>query len=934
MKKVRNTLSVAVAIALISSTLLSVPSSAEAELPSRFTNETTATLFKSYNENTFPFAESDLELSAGEITLTKEKSHILSVEVPKDASYNITLNFRPLSAVSQKIEYSLELDEKVPFEEAKMLTANVLWVNDGKITELSNGDQIRPQQKQADGIMSSVAFDTSGIVAQPYLLSLSAGTHTLKITSLGDDFILCGVTLSAPEIISDYKTVIADYSKDDYYKGEQVVIEAEENEWRNDYSLTANGDNSSTLITPRNPLKSLINFVGGASWNSAGQEIAWQLDVPETGLYKLGFVFKQNTATDGTVYRTLKIDGKTPFVEAKEIPFKYKSGWQFNSFKNERDEDLLIYLEKGKHTLSLAVTLADVSEICAELNKISSSIGDLYLDIVMITGETPDANRDYELHRQIPNFEKVLEENSDRLKALSKSLDSKFSVNAELNGAVKNMARIIDNMLANKYQAHTYLNTFYSAYQTLCSWNYDVRNMSLALDKIILAAPDSEFETGKAGFGEKLLFGIRRFASSFVNDYSVESSEGSSDTIKLWVNWGRDQVKILNGLIQNDFSQKHKINVKVEQVNASLVQGVISNNSPDVYLHLARTEPVNLAMRGTLYNLKSFSDYDEVLKNFQADAEMPYLYKDGCYALPDTQGFYCLFYRADILKELNLKIPETWDEFLSATAVIQRKNMNTYLPHIKIVASTTVNTGAGGLTIFPTFLMQNGESLYNNELNATNMASPISVNAFKKWTDFFSEYKLNPDANFYQKFRVGTIPLGVAAYSNYLTFAVAASEIDGKWGITKIPGTLKENGTIDYTCSGFGTGCSIMKSSKNKDAAWEFLKWWVSDDVQYNYSAGVEAVLGQSGRVSTSNVGALKRLSWDKESIDVILDQWKNVKEIEEVPGSYYVSRSIDQAFWQVYNNNGTPKEAISEWARISDEEIVRKIAQYKDKKY
>ena len=57
----------------------------------------------------------------------------------------------------------------------------------------------------------------------------------------------------------------------------------------------------------------------------------------------------------------------------------------------------------------------------------------------------------------------------------------------------------------------------------------------------------------------------------------------------------------------------------------------------------------------------------------------------------------------------------------------------------------------------------------------------------------------------------------------------------------------------------------------------------------------------------------------------------EKVKEIPEAPGSYYVSRSIDQAFWAVYNDKSTPKEAITDWARVSDEEIKRKIEEYAD---
>ena len=53
------------------------------------------------------------------------------------------------------------------------------------------------------------------------------------------------------------------------------------------------------------------------------------------------------------------------------------------------------------------------------------------------------------------------------------------------------------------------------------------------------------------------------------------------------------------------------------------------------------------------------------------------------------------------------------------------------------------------------------------------------------------------------------------------------------------------------------------------------------------------------------------------------------ISEISEVPGSYYVSRSVDQAFWNVVNNNEAPKDSLLEWTEIANSEIKRKIEQY-----
>lgn len=152
--------------------------------------------------------------------------------------------------------------------------------------------------------------------------------------------------------------------------------------------------------------------------------------------------------------------------------------------------------------------------------------------------------------------------------------------------------------------------------------------------------------------------------------------------------------------------------------NASLVNGILSGNFPDMALHMTRTEPVNLGIRGALADLNQFDDLNDALKRFQPDAQVPYEYNGKLYALPDTQTFYMLFYRTDILENLGLTIPKNWDEFLYTSAIIQRNNMNIYVPYTMITSSQTISTGIGSLNMFATLMGQKGLSLYNKEINA------------------------------------------------------------------------------------------------------------------------------------------------------------------------------------------------------------------------
>ncbi len=842
------------------------------------------------------------------------------VNVPKDGQYTIAVLFGNLLDTAETYDIAVKVDGVYPFAGCEELQLNAIWEDDGGVRELANGDQVNPAQKQVEGFVSQELYDIGGIVLGGYRFHLTAGEHTIAVTAKGRAMLIAGVELGIPETIKGYDEISAGYGNYPKYDGDQIVIEAEYSTYRNSYSLTAKSDNGVASVSPSNPEISLINHIGGTGWSQAGQEISWTFKAPKSGLYKVGFAYKQDTVTNGDTYRWLKIDGKTPFAEATEIAFPYEVGWNFKEMQLVRDgqsEDMLIYLEEGEHTVSLTVSLADVAEVFSRLEKVVNSLGALYLDIVMITSESPDPQRDYELHKQIPGFVDTLNQNHAELSKLAEEIGDTLQVNGELQGAARNMARICKAMTDSLYEAHLQLSTYYSAHQTLSAWLYDIRKMDLSIDQIIFAAPDKEFVTPQVSWWKNTMFAVRRFINSFVDGSSTIISGGdtSKPTLKIWVNWGRDQVRVLNTLIQDTF---HAANVKVEQVNASLVQGVISGNSPDLYLHMARSEPVNLAMRGVLYDLRNFDDFEEVLDRFHEDAELPYEYRDGCYAIPDTQGFDVMFYRTDILDELNIEVPTTWDEFKNAMGILQRNNMNVYLPYAK-------NT----LSAYPTLLLQKGGSIYTEDKTSTAFRTPEGIAAFTEWTDYYTKYSLDQEANFMQKFRVGTMPLGITSYSSYLTYKQAAPEINGKWKIATVPGTVQEDGTVNNVVSGSGSACAIMATSEEKEAAWEFVKWWTSADTQYRYSAEVEAILGETGRVMTATMDAVSRLAWDPDALKIILKQWDHVIEIEEVPGSYYVGRSVDQAFWATKNGESSSKEAIIDWADICDKEIERKYAEY-----
>jgi ABC-type glycerol-3-phosphate transport system substrate-binding protein len=288
-----------------------------------------------------------------------------------------------------------------------------------------------------------------------------------------------------------------------------------------------------------------------------------------------------------------------------------------------------------------------------------------------------------------------------------------------------------------------------------------------------------------------------------------------------------------------------------------------------------------------------------------------------------------MYYREDIFKQLGLTVPTTWEEFKDCAITIQRNKMQVWLPYTQIQATTTVNVGIGGLSIFPTLMAQNGLSLFNKEFNGSNLNTKESISVFNTWTDFYTEYKIPKEASFYNRFRVGTMPLGIDTYLLYQTLNSAAPEIKGRWKIAPLPGVINADNTINNSSTGSGTGNVIINGTGKEELAWEFLKWWTSADIQVRYSNNLESILGPVGRIDTANVEALSRLSWTKKDLGILMEQWEKVVEVNEIPGSYYLTRALDQAFWNVTNGQATSKDAILEWSMVADNEIKRKIEEY-----
>ncbi len=915
---------------MITAVCLSAPAKAD-----EVTDATSTAVTGSYEDVSaafeYPAAQENIEVDVGKVL--GEQNVSLSVQIPEDAVYTLGIEYKGMGEENSDFTFRVKIDGKYPFSEAEDLKLyRIFRDKEGGNRKDAQGNEFSPRQVHYEGYFYDEVTDVTRWTDDCYMFELKAGEHEVVFESVEGTFEIRKVTFAAPDV---YKKYSAPDSKSEYYKGDRVIIEGESAKLKTGYWLQSKSDNSTLDVSPNDVHKVLANYIGGGTWKTAGQTLTWETPEMKAGYYRLGFSYRQSTIIGAKVYRKLRIDGEVPFGEASQVGFPYSYKWEQDFFTDKNGDPYLIYLSEGKHTVSLEVTSGEITEVRNLLKEAVAKLGELYVEITMITGETVDVYRDYDLFAQIPNMQERLKNISEVLGKASRELQD---ITGEKSGSyisiINNTQKIVDLMEENKYTAHRYKDEYYSKYTSLASVLYEISDMPLDIDKMSFVSPADKKPFEKANIFRKFMFSVKKFAVSFTQDYNNLSagSEGKR-SITIWVNWGRDQAQVLDSMIQSDFTEQTGISVNVQLVNATVVQAVLSGKGPDCLLQHSRSEPVNLAMRGMLYDLKNFPDLEQVLEeNFQKGAEIPYYYKDGLYALPDTQSFYLMFYRTDIFKQMGLTVPETWDDFKETVKLLTRNNLTAWLPNNTATSTAQANIGIGSINLFPTLLVQQGLEIYSKDGRSTNLTDSDVIVSFGKWTDFYTKLKLPRTMNFYNRFRTGTCPLGIDTYTLYTTLKAAAPEISGLWDVALVPGTKRADGTVSHSTTGGGTACSILNLTKDPEAAWEFLKWWTKKETQLTYSSEVESILGPTGRVALSNVDAFSSLEWDADMKDTVVTAMSQIKEIREYPGSYYVSRSVYQAFWNVVENHQSTKRTLLKFAEEADEEIARKWRQYENR--
>lgn len=850
--------------------------------------------------------------------------------------YNMEMYYFPVAGQNTTVEVGLEIDGKTPFDEAKLIELDRYWKNKTAIEfDARQKNQKRPPQVEYDCWVTYPIKDKDGLINTPYYFYLSEGEHTLTLSGVKTNIYMKNIRFFNSEALPTYAEIAPTQQQIEdtpaLPNGQAILIEAESPKYTTASVLYPTYDRTDYTVSPSHPVNKRYNTIGDGTWDKATQTVYWDVIVPASGYYTVRMKARQAKMRGFFSNRRVYINGVVPCEELNDVKVRYNPEWQTVELTDDAGEPIYVYLEAGTNTFALEAVPGDIGEVMQRLDDLIYTMNYYYRRILMITGPQPDEYNDYFLEEQIPELLDVFQYAVDTLLAEKAGIEQLTGEGSEAS-TLQTMAVILELALDKPGDIPVMISSIKDQISAVSSWMRDYRNQPLELDYIEFKTVHDKYKDAGSNFFSAMIFGFQAFIGSFFEDYT-SISDTTAKALNVWVSLGRDQATVVNELVASEYNPDHSTKIAIRLVQGAVLEATLAGKGPEVALFIGGDFPVVCASRGLLINMKDFTDYESVVQRFTPDITTLYEFNNGVYGLPLTEAFPMMFYRTDVLEELGYsEPPESWDALIDMLPDLQRKYLEVGLILPSNISSQVFDAG----NTFILLMLQTGQSLYkkseiNGQYISTTFETEAAVEAFTKWTKFYTVYDFDQTYDAFTRFRTGETPILLQNYATfYSQLTVAAPEIKGLWDFTHVPGTYRtdENGNriLDYTANSGSAGAVIFKSCSDTQAAWDFLKWFTSTEVQVEYGKTIEAILGPMGRYDTANLEALKQLNWSTAEYNKIYDQISNLREVPIIPASYAVTRNVYNAFRAVVNNQKNPRYQLSSYNRDINIEIVRKL--------
>ncbi|MCL2128519.1 MAG: extracellular solute-binding protein, partial [Treponema sp.] len=607
--------------------------------------------------------------------------------IPAAGDYCLVAEYEPRNANYETNLFDLRVNGEEPDAERANITLPSFYrfVNyDYK--KNFRGNDIYPEQQMLQGRQrvrvgrGEQAYSTGALV-----LKLPAGTSNFSLRMNEGAVTLYGLSLAEYEPLPAY----ADYRAAG--RGEAaglLILEAEKPYYKNRPSI-AIANNPRYTAFPYSTTGLDLNAIDGAAYKNHMDTVGYFAEIHESGFYKLGIRAAMPGKADSPVFVDIEIDGAVPFAEFCSVPLAYH-----RLMHNHLLGGFPVYLEKGVHEIALVINGERYHALSGTLRDVAEEINTLSVDLRKITGNNQDPNRDWIIEEFLPGMTADMERwklviDAVREKILALSGGKTTEEANKLSVALKQLQKLIDKPNRVPYRMSVLSEGENSLLQTLTTAMLTLSGQSLNIDAVIVAGtslpeaalPEAGLPPSRGnfffGFGEA----VKRLAASF---WDAGADGGSEDrrSIDVWVIRSRQYADTLQNLCEERFTQASgiKVNFSIITDQGKLTLANAAGKQPDAVLGVDQFYVNDLALRGSLADLRGFPGANKTIAGASPGALIQMIIDGGLYGIPESQVLYLLYYRSDILNAFGWKPPSTWGEVLLMLPALKRNGMGFYHP--------------------------------------------------------------------------------------------------------------------------------------------------------------------------------------------------------------------------------------------------------------
>lgn len=845
------------------------------------------------------------------------------INVPQTGMYAMRITYYPVTGTNTTIERMLYIDGKVPFSEARYFYFPRVWKylkqEDGSFEKDINGNDIRPVRAEDPDWETYYLRDWLGYTMDPFEFYLTEGEHTITFEAAREPLVVSNIEFYPYIEEAPYEEVLAGWKAAGYTEVgadvEPVKVQAEEPRNISIQNIFPANDRTSAITEPQDPARIRYNIL---DCGTVGQYLRYDVEVPKTGLYKIVVRFRQNSLNGLFTSRRIRINGEVPFREASYLRFVYDTAFQVKPL-NDGTTEFLFLLQEGKNEIEFEVVLGSMQKYIYDIVETIDELQDAYQQILMITGPSPDASRDYNFGSLVPGAIYTLAKAANTLYSIS---DDLIEITGEMGDQVASLetyALLFKDMAMDEYEIAPNFTNFKNYTVLLSNWLYACLGQPLKMDYFVVQSPETKDPSATANFFQAAWFEIRAFFASFFMDYTTigfvyadDSLTSYDKNLTLWASGDREGTLITRRIIDSYYTPEYQTSVTIKVISAGLTEAIIAGIGPDI-AGMGSTDTITWGLRTAVLPLNDYEGFDEVTTYFPECAMVPLTLYGTTYGLPTGISFNMTYYRLDVLAELGLDIPKTWDDLYSMMSILQNKRLEIGMP-----------TGLGGTNMF---LYQSGVELYRDDGMAINLDSNEALSAFETLCDFYTKYSCKTSWDV-SRFRTGELPIMIGSDVGTYNTLMGLRELRGLWEMAPLLGTRQEDGTIDNT-SVVGVSAMIIPKGANDEVSWTYLKWNATKDTQKRLINETIAVSDPTTKCTTANLEAYLEQPWTTAEYEAISTQLKKLKGIPEYPGNYIVGTYASNAFMDVYNNHADPSSAMLDRILDINKEISRKRKEF-----